>query len=103
MLPDSVVRKFRITAADGKNYETTHYNLDVIISVGYRVKSQRGTQFRIWATPGTGTEEEAMNHGAACQNTPVKVRVSWPPSTKVGLTKEGIEVGKQGLDEVRAA
>jgi hypothetical protein len=47
---DSVIRKFRITAADGKNYETTHYNLDVIISVGYRVKSQRGTQFRIWAT-----------------------------------------------------
>jgi hypothetical protein len=47
---DSVIRKFRITAADGKNYETAHYNLDVIISVGYRVKSQRGTQFRIWAT-----------------------------------------------------
>ena len=47
---DSVVRKFRITAADGKSYETAHYNLDVIISVGYRVKSQRGTQFRIWAT-----------------------------------------------------
>ncbi|MEI7436869.1 MAG: virulence RhuM family protein [bacterium] len=47
---DSVIRKFRITAADGKIYETQHYNLDVIISVGYRVKSQRGTQFRIWAT-----------------------------------------------------
>jgi hypothetical protein len=47
---DSVIRKFRITAADGKSYETQHYNLDVIISVGYRVKSHRGTQFRIWAT-----------------------------------------------------
>ena len=47
---DSVIRKFRITAADGKAYDTQHYNLDVIISVGYRVKSQRGTQFRIWAT-----------------------------------------------------
>jgi hypothetical protein len=47
---DSVIRNFRITAADGKIYETMHYNLDVVISVGYRVKSHRGTQFRIWAT-----------------------------------------------------
>ncbi len=48
--PDSVIRNFRITAADNKQYDTQHYNLDVIISVGYRVKSLRGTQFRIWAT-----------------------------------------------------
>jgi hypothetical protein len=48
--PESVVRNFRITAADGKHYKTRHYNLDIIISVGYRVKSPRGTQFRIWAT-----------------------------------------------------
>jgi prophage maintenance system killer protein len=46
----SVIRNFRITARDGKAYDTQFYNLDVIISVGYRVKSQRGTQFRIWAT-----------------------------------------------------
>lgn len=46
----SVVRNFRITAADGKSYDVKHYNLDVIISVGYRVKSLRGTQFRQWAT-----------------------------------------------------
>jgi hypothetical protein len=44
------VRKFRTTADDGKDYEVSFYNLDVIISVGYRIKSQRGTQFRIWAT-----------------------------------------------------
>jgi len=47
---DSVVRDFRTTAADGKSYAVHYYNLDVIISVGYRVKSLRGTQFRIWAT-----------------------------------------------------
>jgi hypothetical protein len=47
---DSVIRKFRITASDGKTYEAQHYNLDVVISVGYRVKSPRGTQFRQWAT-----------------------------------------------------
>jgi len=47
---NSVIRKFRITAADGKNYNTNFYNLDAIIAVGYRVNSQRATQFRIWAT-----------------------------------------------------
>lgn len=47
---DSVVKDSLTTAADGKRYATKFYNLDVIISVGYRVKSQRGTQFRIWAT-----------------------------------------------------
>jgi hypothetical protein len=46
----AVSRNFRLTAADGKNYQVAHYNLDVIISVGYRVSSHRGTQFRIWAT-----------------------------------------------------
>ena len=47
---DSVVRKFRNTAADGKQYLTNFYNLDAIISVGYRVNSLRATQFRQWAT-----------------------------------------------------
>ena len=46
---DSVIRKFRITAADGKNYSTQHYNLDAILAVGFRVRSHRGTQFRQWA------------------------------------------------------
>ena len=47
---NSVVANFATTAADGKTYDVDYYNLDVIISVGYRVKSQRGVQFRIWAT-----------------------------------------------------
>jgi len=47
---DSVIRKFRITATDNKSYSTQHYNLDAIISVGYRVNSVRATQFRQWAT-----------------------------------------------------
>ncbi len=50
LMKSSVIRNFRITASDGKTYDTHLYNLDVIISVGYRVKSKRGTQFRIWAT-----------------------------------------------------
>jgi len=47
---DSVIRKFRTTAADGKNYQTQFYNLDAIIAVGFRVNSARATQFRQWAT-----------------------------------------------------
>ncbi|MEK7137483.1 MAG: virulence RhuM family protein [Patescibacteria group bacterium] len=47
---NSVIRNFLITAADGKTYDTKHYNLDVIIALGYRVNSMRATQFRIWAT-----------------------------------------------------
>jgi len=46
----SVIRNFRITAADSKSYDTKHYNLDAILAVGYRVRSDRGTQFRQWAT-----------------------------------------------------
>jgi len=47
---DSVVKESLTTASDGKNYRTKYYNLDAIISVGYRVNSKRGTQFRQWAT-----------------------------------------------------
>ena len=49
LVKDSVVKKSLTTASDGKKYQTNFYNLDVIISVGYRVKSVRGTQFRQWA------------------------------------------------------
>ena len=50
LVRNSVVANFATTASDGKTYQVDYYNLDVIISVGYRVKSQRGVQFRIWAT-----------------------------------------------------
>lgn len=47
---EAVIRNFRITAADGKNYDTKHYNLAAIIAVGYKVNSERAVQFRKWAT-----------------------------------------------------
>jgi hypothetical protein len=60
--PNSVIRNFRITAADGKTYDTQHYNLDVISAVGYRLKSHRGTQFRQWA------RASANHHDFVVQN-----------------------------------
>ena len=50
LVEDSDVRKFRTTAADGKDYNTNFFNLDMIISLGYRIKSRIATKFRIWAT-----------------------------------------------------
>ena len=49
LMPDSVIRKFRITAADGKPYTTMHYNLQMIIAVGFKVNNERAVQFRKWA------------------------------------------------------
>ena len=66
---DSVVAKFATTAADGKTYQVEFYNLDVIISVGYRIKSKRGTQFRIWAT---GILKEYMRKGFALDDERLK-------------------------------
>lgn len=50
LMEDSVIRDFRITASDGKSYNTKHYNLSAIIAVGYKVNSERAVQFRKWAT-----------------------------------------------------
>ena len=66
---DSVVAKFATTASDGKVYNVDYYNLDVIISVGYRVKSKQGTQFRIWAT---GILKEYMRKGFALDDERLK-------------------------------
>ena len=65
----SVVANFATTAADGKTYNVDYYNLDVIISVGYRVKSHRGTQFRIWAM---GILKEYMKKGFALDDDRLK-------------------------------
>ena len=65
----SVVAYFATTASDGKIYQVGYYNLDVIISVGYRVKSLRGTQFRIWAT---GILKEYMKKGFALDDERLK-------------------------------
>ncbi len=70
---NSVIRKIRITAADGKKYLTTLYNLDAIISIGYRVNSKRATQFRIWSTKilkeyivkGFAMDDERLKQGSA--------------------------------------
>ena len=66
---ESVWAIFAYTAADGKVYDVDYYNLDVIISVGYRVKSKRGTQFRIWAT---GILKEYMRKGFALDDERLK-------------------------------
>ena len=66
---NSVVANFATTASDGKTYQVDYYNLDVIISVGYRVKSYRGTQFRIWAM---GILKEYMKKGFALDDDRLK-------------------------------
>lgn len=63
-LKDSVVAKFATTASDGKTYQVEYYNLDMIISVGYRVKSARGVQFRRWAT---SVLRQYLLQGYVCQ------------------------------------
>lgn len=69
LVRDSVVANFATTAADGKTYQVDYYNLNVIISAGYRVKSKRGTQFRIWAT---GILKEYMRKGFALDDERLK-------------------------------
>jgi hypothetical protein len=79
---DSVVAFFATTAADGKNYDVNYYNLDVIISVGYRVNSKEATQFRIWAT---NTLKEYITKGFVLDDE---------------LLKNGTRFGKDYFDEL---
>jgi hypothetical protein len=71
LIKSSVVANFATTASDGKSYKVDYYNLDVIISLGYRVKSVRGTQFRIWAS---GILKEYMRKGFAIDDDRLKGR-----------------------------
>jgi hypothetical protein len=66
---ESVVKEYLTTAADRKSYSTKHYSLDMIIAVGYRVRSARGTQFRQWAT---ATLTEYLTKGFALDDTRLK-------------------------------
>lgn len=86
---DSVTEKISATAADGKNYQTQFYNLDAIISVGYRVNSRRATHFRIWAT---GVLKEYMIKGFALDD----------ERLKQGKTAFGKDYFRELLERVRS-
>jgi hypothetical protein len=82
---NSVYRNFQYTASDGKVYKTKHYNLDVIISVGYRVKSQRGIQFRRWAT---GILKQYLLNGYAINEQRIKAIEDKIDNLSIELKKE---------------
>jgi hypothetical protein len=86
----SVCKDFLHTAADGKRYKTKHYNLDAIISVGYRVKSLRGVQFRIWATQ--VLKEYIMRGYAVSQRIERLERRATDTESRVAETEKKIEV-----------
>jgi len=88
---DSVVAKFATTALDGKTYQTEHYNLDVIISVGYRVKSKQGTQFRIWAN---NVLKEYLVQGYAINEKRLAQK-----EQEVQVLKNGIHILSRAMDE----
>jgi hypothetical protein len=88
---DSVIRKFRITAADGKTYDTQHYNLSATISVGYKVNSERAVQFRKWAG---GIIKEYTVKGFAMDDERLK-------SGGTVLTKQYFEEQLQRIREIR--
>jgi hypothetical protein len=91
LLADSVIRNFRITAADGKSYNTQHYNLAAIIAVGYKVNSERAVQFRKWAT---GILESFTLKGFAMDDERLK-------SDGSVLTKQYFEEQLQRIREIR--
>lgn len=97
--PEAVRAKFAHTAADGKTYQVDHFNLDVIISVGYRVKSLRGTQFRTWATR---TLREHLLRGFTINERRLAERGLGEIEQAVGLLARTLSVHALVTDEGRA-
>lgn len=123
LVKDSVWAKFAYTAADGKTYQVDYYNLDVIISVGYRVKSKQGTRFRQWANqilkeyilkghainsyPHHQIEEKLNEHDRQIRDLADKVdffvRTSLPPVEGVFFNGQIFDAYKFALDLIKSA
>jgi hypothetical protein len=97
--PASVRAKFAHTAEDGKTYHVDHFNLDAILSVGYRVNSKRGTQFRIWATR---TLREHLLHGYTLNERRLRERGLGEIEQAVGLLARTLTTHALVTDEGRA-
>ena len=97
--PEAVRARFAHTAADGKTYQVDHFNLDVIISVGYRVKSLRGTQFRIW---GTRTLREHLLRGYTLNTRRLAERGLGEIEQAVGLLARTLTAHARVANEGRA-
>ncbi|NKQ41379.1 MAG: hypothetical protein HF962_07390, partial [Sulfurovum sp.] len=95
---DAVVRKFRTTAADGKSYDVMYYNLDVVISTGYRVKSKQGTQFRIWATK---VLKEYLIKGYALNQQKLQQKKLEELDKTIQLIKQGLQNQELSVKEAK--
>ncbi len=95
---DSVVRNYRTTASDGKNYSVDYYNLDMIIAIGFKARSSTGTKFRVWAneklkeyiTKGFVLNDERFKNGTS---------MSYFDKESKNITKKDVSVAKNYLNE----
>ena len=94
---DSVVRNYRTTASDGKNYSVDYYNLDMIIAIGFKARSSTGTKFRVWAneklkeyiTKGFVLNDERFKNGTS---------MSYFDKESKNITKKDVSVAKNYLN-----
>lgn len=94
----SVVANFETTASDGKKYSVEYYNLDVIISVGYRVKSKRGTQFRIWAN---SVLKDYIIKGYAVNESKMTKEKLIELTKFIGIVEDAVNNQAKNLDEAK--